>query len=175
MEETFNLIFKGLVSVLIMYLAGNSIFRYHASIRLVPAVSCLIGLCLAFFFFDTTHYLTMAICYGIIIVFSLLTSLLLLYKKEDVHLLISIYDKDLEKLTSKIAELSSQSEIPASSISFVFGKPYLLCFHHVGHKSRKAFMKSLDLYLSKQPLCFVMTQYLHIVVALILLAAIWRF
>jgi len=175
MVETFNLIFKGLVSVLIMYIAGNSIFRYHASIRLIPAVACLIGICLAFFFFDTTYYLAMAICYGIILVVSILTSLILLNRKEDIHLLVSIYDKDSELFQTKTDELGTQLGISSASISFFFGKFYLLCLHGVNHKKRKPFMKSLDSFLSKQPLRFTLVQYLHIMVALILLAAIWRF
>jgi Ca2+/Na+ antiporter len=175
MEEPFNVIFKGVASVLIMYIAGNSIFRYHSSIRLVLMALCLFGLGMAFFFFDQTHYVAMAISYGILFVVSLFTMVLLQYRKEDIRLLISIYDKNHDNTKKKIEEICQQTGIPGESISYLSDKPYLICFHQVDNKSRRSFMKALDQYLTKQPLRFTLCQYLHVVIALILLIAIWRF
>jgi len=175
MDRFFDLYLKGAASVAILYIAFNPIFRYHPTARGENLVIVILFTIVNLIFVGTYNYLA----YGIVIaVFALLlfaAKLVLKRRREAFIVLFSFAKADREMLHKTVSETMASANISQKDLTEIRILPNLL--HLVGQDQGaiKSFRKKLDANLESCPKRFGYYHYFHIVGALILMAAIWRF
>jgi len=175
MELYFNLFLKGVTSVIILYIAFNTIFRYHPSIRLTDLIAIVIFTIVSYFFIGSFKIVAYAIVIGVALLIYLVTKLVLRKKHIDFVFLHSIAKSDREMFQSAISETESKLNLPKQEISNIRNLAFLIKINDNCKKRVKTFLKELYQLLAKKPKRFGYYQYFHIIFALILMAAIWRF
>lgn len=175
MEPYFDLFLKGVTSVVILYIAFNTIFRYHPSIRLVDLVAIVVFTVISFLFIGSSRFVAYAIIIGVVLALYLGTKFFFRKKNIDFVMLYSFSRHDQDMLFSAVRETESKHTILKQEISFVRNLRFLFKINGTNKKNMKKFLHELDLHLAKKPKRFGFYQYFHIIFALILMAAIWRF
>ncbi len=175
MELYFDLFLKGVTSVIILYIAFNTIFCYHPSIRLVDLGAIVFLTIVSYFFIGSFKLVAYAIVIGIAFIIYLVIKLVLTKKHIDIVFFYSLAKTDSEKIESAISETESKMNFPKQGISNIQNLSFLYAISDNDKKRVKTFLKELDKLLAKKPKRFGFYQYFHIIFALILMAAIWRF
>ncbi len=175
MELYFDLFLKGVTSVVILYIAFNTIFRYHPSIRLTDLTAVVVFTIVSYYFIGSFKLVAYAIVIGVLLVIYLATKFMLKKKHIDFIFLYSVAKFDQEMLHGAIAETETKLNLPNQDILYIRNLPFIFKISDNGKKKVKTFQKELDQLLAKKPKRFGFYQYFHIIVALILMAAIWRF
>ena len=175
MDRFFDLYLKGAASVAILYIAFNPIFRYHPSARgenlVIVILFTIVNLC----FVGNYHYLAYGIVVGGLALLLIASKLVLAKHKQALIVLFSFAKADREMLHNTVSDTMTAVNISARELTEIRKFPFLLHLERQDQATVKSFRKKLDANLEACPKRFGYYHYFHIVGALILMAAIWRF
>ncbi len=175
MDDYFSLFLKIFVSVIILYIAFNATFRYHSVLRLTLLGAVLCATIGSYFFIGTTHYLAYGIMMGAIAVVGVGSRLFLAARGYDIFFLISFIDKDQRPQEAELRQFLLDVGGVPENLGLLLDRQYLIVIRHENFKTIRKFQKKVEEYLQKRTRRFGLIQYFHIIIALTLIASIWRF
>ncbi|MGI6392479.1 MAG: hypothetical protein ACOX16_02540 [Candidatus Izemoplasmatales bacterium] len=175
MGNLFDLFLKGYLTVIILYVSINATFRYHAVVRMTLLGAIVLVSFASYFFIGSRFYVAYVIIVGVIALMTLMVRLYLAKRKQDLFVLISIIDKDPIPDTETIREMCRSLGGNPDNISFLGQGSSIMLIKNEPRTLVKKIQKQLEDFFEKKTRRFGLVQYFHIIIALILIASIWRF
>jgi hypothetical protein len=175
MENFFELFLKGVVSIIILYIAFNATFRYHSVVRLPLLAVVVLGATISYLFIGTVFYIAYLIAMAIIIILGVAAEFMLHRKKMAAYLLISVLDKEKSIDQTIIEDCLKNVGGNTENIKYLVRGENVILIRNEDRKTNRKFQKQLEEYFQKNTIRFGLVQYIHIVIALIMIVSIWRF
>ncbi len=175
MEAYFDLFLKGLITVVILYIAFDTIFAYHPSVLLVDMAAIVLVLVLSFSFIGTDKIVIYAIVLAVVVISDIVIRIILFKKGVFHYLIYPLINKDVERCQEVVSHLKSAHNLKNENVSFREKFPFIIVISGSTAEKTKTFIRELDKEFSKFPKRFHWFQYVNIIMALIFMAAIWRF
>ena len=172
---TLELVIKIVFSSILGFIALNSFFRYHfSSERFVTSAIIIFTVVLYFFREGNSKEYLMLIILGIFVA-TVFFRILYDSKKEYGYFLLNINKEEYNNIREEILRQAEKLEIKEENIVFQDKFPHILYINKEPGKKVRELIKQLDTFVAKKKKTLNMHIYWHIVVVLILIAAIWRF
>ncbi|XFA99265.1 hypothetical protein ACAG96_01465 [Candidatus Izemoplasma sp. B36] len=172
---TLDLVIKIVFSSILGFIALNSFFRYHfSSERFVTSAIIIFTVVLYFFRDGNNKEYLMLIILGIFVT-TVFFRILYDSKKEYGYFLLNINKEEYNIIREEIMTRANKLEIKEENIIFQNRFPHILYIKKESGKKVRELIKEIDTYVAKKKKTFSMRIYWHLIVVLILIAAIWRF
>jgi len=129
----------------------------------------------SYLFIGSANIVAYLITVAAIAIIALAVQLFMTWKKRDLLLLISFIDKDPKPDANMIRDMHREVGGNPENIAFLGAGCSLMLIKNEPRDKSKKLQKELEVFFQKKTVRFGLVQYFHIVVALILIASIWRF
>ncbi len=171
-----NTIIRIILTVMLGYVALNSIFHYHFSINRIFFLYLFSLFAIGIIFYDQTIN---RVFYNILLADSTLFLVIggyFYFKKNFGYALFNNYKKsEYPRIKEVIDNISAEDDILVENICYNNKKPFLLVFKHIDYHKVKAMRKKIDKAYFKMKKPLTMMSYWHMIVFFIILVIIWRF
>ena len=172
---TFETIIKIVLSAFIGFIALNSFFRYHFSSERFITFALIIFLIILFIFKDEANILILGIILFSLILVTFIIRIIYDNKKDYGYLLLNVNKEEYNVIIEEINHLAEESAINKENIIFRDKYPHILYIKKEPKKRVRQFIRLLDTYIAKKKKTLNMNIYWHFIVALTLIAMVWRF
>lgn len=175
MTEYFDLALKGITTVMILYLAFNTIFRYHPSLNLIDFVTYILVTIISLAFIGTENFIFYFVLIGFLLITNIVARIVLLRKQVSLYVIYPITKNDLSSLMETLNNLRIEHNLSADELLLKRQWLTLMKAQSVDRKKLRTVIRDFDREVGKYPKRFEWFQYFHVIAALIMMAAIWRF
>ncbi len=172
---TLELAIKIVFSSILGFIALNSFFRYHFSSERFVTSAIIIFTVVLYIFRNGNNKEYLMFTFLGILVATVFFRILYDGKKEYGYFLLNINKEEYNIIREEILTQAKKLEINEENIIFQNRFPHILYINRESGKKVRELIKELDSYISKKKKTLNMRIYWHLVVVLILIAAIWRF
>jgi hypothetical protein len=166
---------KTFVSVLILYYAVNTFWRYHLHIKRVYFLTVFALSASIILVFEPARPTDLLYYLGVVMVLFISMSIIEWKTKRYGYVLFNVFPRHYSAVYQYLQTTCPSFNIPIESISYCAKKPYLIVFHGLTEKQLKPFLKQFELDLKRLSPLHPWNVYLTVILSLILLAAYWRY
>lgn len=173
---TFDLILKLIVSIAVIYVAANSIFHYHFTIKRSSLFFTILALLVAAYFFETTKVIGFLITEALVLLFYVV--FLIFFNIKNIHgyfMFNSYRKKDFIENNDKLQALMEEYSVSKANLCYNQNRPFLFVLRKVNHKKAKKISRAMDEFAQKKTKNMNMIIYWHIIASLLIMVLIWRF